>query len=282
MLDLTKIPDAVRSEGSVSRRLVLAYGAALAGLPLVSSRLTAADRKIVFESNPFTLGVASGDPDANSLVLWTKLAPDPTTAQGGMNPEMVPVSWEIAEDESMNKVVFSGIAVATPQLGHSVHVEVQGLKPARWYWYRFRAGDAVSPIGRTRTLPEPNAEPGSRTISSSDPSSTCCCCCASLLTHSGRSRIRLPHTQARACLRHSLLSSKSASMGSIPTTREPASRPRIPEGVRSPINLTKPSLSASSTTAVAPNSQKRSAMASASAADSRTVTVNRGSKIPGT
>ena len=90
MLDLTKIPDAVRSEGSVSRRLVLAYGAALAGLPLVSSRLTAADRKIVFESNPFTLGVASGDPDANSLVLWTKLAPDPTTAQGGMNPEMVP------------------------------------------------------------------------------------------------------------------------------------------------------------------------------------------------
>ncbi|MFY8199794.1 MAG: alkaline phosphatase D family protein [Pirellula staleyi] len=161
MLDLTKIPDAVRSEGLVSRRLVLAYGAALAGLPLVSSRLTAADRKIVFASNPFTLGVASGDPDANSLVLWTKLAPDPTTAQGGMNPEMVPVSWEIAEDESMKNVVSSGIAVATPQLGHSVHVEVQGLKPARWYWYRFRAGDAVSPIGRTRTLPEPNAEPDS-------------------------------------------------------------------------------------------------------------------------
>jgi len=161
MFDLTKIPDVVRSEGSVSRRLVLAYGAALAGLPMVSSRLTAADRKIVFESNPFTLGIASGDPDANSLVLWTKLAPDPTTAHGGMNPEMVPVSWEIAEHESMKKVVSSGIAVATPQLGHSVHVEVHGLKPARWYWYRFRTGDAISPIGRTRTLPDVNAEPDS-------------------------------------------------------------------------------------------------------------------------
>ena len=159
MLDLKRIPDAVRSEGGLSRRLLLAYGAALAGLPLVTNRLAAADRKVVFESNPFSLGVASGDPDATSVVLWTKLAPDPTQPNGGMKPEMVSVHWEIAEDESMSKVVAKGIAIATPPLGHSVHVEVQGLQPARWYWYRFRAGDAISPIGRTRTLPDPNVEP---------------------------------------------------------------------------------------------------------------------------
>lgn len=161
MFDLSRIPDVVRSEGGVSRRLVLAYGAALAGLPLIATRSSAADRKIAFESNPFSLGVASGDPDANSLVLWTKLAPDPTESNGGMKPEMVSVAWEIAEDEAMKKVVSSGSTIASPQLGHSVHVEVNGLKPARWYWYRFKAGDAVSPIGRTRTLPDPNAEPDS-------------------------------------------------------------------------------------------------------------------------
>jgi len=161
MFDLSRISDVIRSEGGVSRRLVLAYGAALAGLPLIASRTSAADRKIVFESNPFSLGVASGDPDANSIVLWTKLAPDPTAANGGMGPEMVSVAWEIAEDEAMKKVVSSGTAIASPQLGHSVHVEVSGLKPARWYWYRFKAGDAVSPIGRTRTFPDPSAEPDS-------------------------------------------------------------------------------------------------------------------------
>ena len=161
MFDLTRIPDAVRYEGGVSRRLVLAYGAALAGLPLVTSRLAAADRKVVFEGNPFSLGVASGDPDATSVVLWTKLAPDPTSPSGGMKTELVTVAWEIAEDESMSKIVQSGNAIATPQLGHSVHIEVNGLKPAHWYWYRFKAGDAVSPIGRTRTLPDANVEPES-------------------------------------------------------------------------------------------------------------------------
>ena len=161
MFDLKGIPDAVRSEGGVSRRLLLAYGAALAGIPLIASRSNAADRKIVFENNPFTLGVASGDPDASSIVLWTKLAPDSTLSNGGMKPEMVSVAWEVAEDDAMRKVVMSGTAIATPQLGHSVHVEVDGLKSARWYWYRFKVGDAVSPIGRTRTLPDVNSEPDS-------------------------------------------------------------------------------------------------------------------------
>ncbi|QDU64799.1 Alkaline phosphatase D precursor [Planctomycetes bacterium Pan216] len=158
MLDLAQIRDAVRHEGGVSRRLFLAYGTALASLPHLS-RSTHAATAPRFPDDPFTLGVASGDPDSQSVVLWTRLAPKPLEPHGGMTPEPVGVGWEIAEDESLKKVVASGETVATPQLGHSVHVEVDGLKPDRWYWYRFRAGEAESPIGRTRTLPAPHASP---------------------------------------------------------------------------------------------------------------------------
>src|SRR4029078_558757 len=90
--------------------------------------------------------------------LGTRLARKPTEG-GGMPVANIPVRWEIADDDSMKKIVQSGEAIATPQLAHSVHVEVDGLKPDRWYWYRFRSGDAVSPIGRTRTMPEPTALP---------------------------------------------------------------------------------------------------------------------------
>ena len=71
------------------------------------------------------------------------------------------MSWEIADDESMTKIVQTGTATASPQLAHSVHVEAEGLQPDRWYWYRFRAGDAQSPIGRARTLPLATASPES-------------------------------------------------------------------------------------------------------------------------
>ena len=160
MLDLHQLPNLLRRERGVSRRLFLATGAALASLPRLALQADAADRPVRFSNNPFTLGIASGDPDSSSVVLWTKLAPQPTDPDGGMKPEMVPVDWEVADDEAMNTIVARGRAIATPQLGHSVHAEVQGLKPDRWYFYRFRAGDAVSPVGRTRTLPASDAEPG--------------------------------------------------------------------------------------------------------------------------
>ena len=117
MFDLAQIPQAVQAEGRFTRRLALAYGAALAGLPLVASRMDAADRKFSFAADPFSLGVASGDPDSSSLVLWTKLAPDPQSPDGGLKPERISVGWQIAEDEAMTKVVSSGTAVAAPQLG---------------------------------------------------------------------------------------------------------------------------------------------------------------------
>lgn len=109
-----------------------------------------------FADDPFSLGIASGDPWADSVVLWTRLAPKPLDG-GGMPSKNVPVKWEIATDERMQKVVAKGTANATPELGHSVHVEVRGLKPAQWYWYRFTVDAGSSPIGRTRTAPALNA-----------------------------------------------------------------------------------------------------------------------------
>ncbi len=103
MLDLTRIPGAVRYEGGISRRLFLAYGAALAALPSLAIRAPAEDRKVTFSGDPFSLGVASGDPTAEGVVLWTKLAPKPLDPDGGMRPETVSVAWQIGEDESLKK-----------------------------------------------------------------------------------------------------------------------------------------------------------------------------------
>src|SRR3954468_3358518 len=111
-----------------------------------------------FAGYPFTLGIASGWPSPTGVVLWTRLAPDPLHG-GGMGLHAVVVRWEVADDETFARVVQRGAADARPSRAHSVHVEVDGLQPARWYFYRFIAGDAVSPIGRTRTAPAVEASP---------------------------------------------------------------------------------------------------------------------------
>jgi alkaline phosphatase D len=105
---------------------------------------------------PFTLGVASGDPSPDGVVLWTRLAPDPLNG-GGMLPIPVLVRWRVALDVQMTRIVRSGLAIAWPSLAHSVHVEVRGLQPGQWYYYQFSAGNTESPLGRTRTLPRRGA-----------------------------------------------------------------------------------------------------------------------------
>ncbi|MFG2003310.1 alkaline phosphatase D family protein [Spirillospora sp. NPDC048911] len=106
----------------------------------------------------FTLGVASGDPEPDGVVLWTRLAPKPVEG-GGMPDRNVVVRWEIAADERFQDVRRAGRALARPSLGHSVHVEVSGLSPDREYFYRFRAGTEISPAGRTRTAPSSYTDP---------------------------------------------------------------------------------------------------------------------------
>jgi alkaline phosphatase D len=143
----------------VNRRTFLAATSSLAAAALWSSRaLASVVTAPSFSSYPFTLGVASGDPTSSGVVLWTRLAPKPLE-DGGMPPEDIEVSWQVAEDETMSKVVAKGTTVANPEWAHSVHVEVEGLQPDRWYWYQFKAGNQTSPKGRTRTMPSSNTLP---------------------------------------------------------------------------------------------------------------------------
>ncbi len=109
---------------------------------------------------PFMLGVASGDPLPDAVVLWTRLAPDPLNG-GGMPQAPITVDWQVATDGSFGTVVGSGSVQALPELAHSIHVDVTGLSPATSYFYRFRAGGFDSPVGRTRTAPASAASPAS-------------------------------------------------------------------------------------------------------------------------
>ena len=145
----------------IDRRHFLQALAALSALgvshsPLARAQLLAKPR---FASNPFTLGVASGYPLPTGVVLWTRLAPQPAAPGGGLGPETIPVAWEIGRDEQMKNIAASGTAYASADWAHSLHVEATGLEPGRNYWYRFTAGDAQSPVGRTRTSPGFTANP---------------------------------------------------------------------------------------------------------------------------
>ncbi|WP_409338572.1 alkaline phosphatase D family protein [Curvibacter cyanobacteriorum] len=100
---------------------------------------------------PFACGVASGSPSHHGVVLWTRLhVADP------LDPRALSVRWELAEDEGFQRVVQRGQTDTQAALGQAVHVELQGLPADRWFHYRFLVGDAVSPVGRTRTLPAPD------------------------------------------------------------------------------------------------------------------------------
>ena len=126
------------------RRRLLQGAAALTFAPALLRHARAAD------APRFELGVASGQPRADAIVLWTKLT-------GADLPERVTVSWEIARDEAFKDIAARGEETAEANWAHSVHAEPAGLAPARWYWYRFRALGQQSRVGRTRTAPAPDA-----------------------------------------------------------------------------------------------------------------------------
>jgi alkaline phosphatase D len=117
--------------------------------------ITSARSQGVLSSEPFALGVASGSPTHTSVVLWTRVVVDVAGAASGLP---LAVRWELAHDAQFKRLVQSGTTSARAELGHSVHVEVQGLESDRWYHYRFMVGDAVSTTGRTRTFPAPGAK----------------------------------------------------------------------------------------------------------------------------
>lgn len=138
-----------------SRRhlLKLASGMALASLAAAAGATPPwVEKKPRFIANPFTLGVASGDPFPGGAVIWTRLAPDPLDPDAiGQDP--VPVRYEIAEDEKFQTLAQKGAAVAYHANAHTLHIAIEGLRPNRPYFYRFMAGDEVSPTGRLVTAP---------------------------------------------------------------------------------------------------------------------------------
>lgn len=150
--------------GRVGRRAFLGWaGMGAAALVAHASGFSTAKALAApgFGGEPFSLGVASGDPAPGGVVIWTRLAPEPLAAdgRGGMPDRKVPVRWEVASDPSFRGVVRRGTTFATPELAHSVHVEVEGLAPGREYHYRFKAGSETSPAGRALTAPAPAAAP---------------------------------------------------------------------------------------------------------------------------
>jgi alkaline phosphatase D len=133
---------------ALSRRTLIA-GALTGGAALALASWPEA----VAAGAPFVHGVASGDPLPDAVVLWTRVTPSAEAAPGsGVGPD-VTVSWEVALDAGFGTVVRQGTALASAARDHTVHVDVTGLQPATPYWYRFRALDATSRVGRTRTAP---------------------------------------------------------------------------------------------------------------------------------
>ena len=101
---------------------------------------------------PFTLGIASGEPSAHGVLLWTRIFPrefDPDT----LHAADVEVRWELADDEGFSRALRSGRVRALASEAHTVHLDIVGLESDRWYFYRFHCGSFTSVVGRTRTLP---------------------------------------------------------------------------------------------------------------------------------
>ena len=99
--------------------------------------------------DPFTLGVASGDPTDQSVILWTRLAIDSLNG-GGMPAKDIEVLWEVSSTDAFDDIVSSGLVTAEERFGHAVHIDVPLSTGESIVFYRFRIGDYVSPIGKTR------------------------------------------------------------------------------------------------------------------------------------
>ncbi|MBH5334381.1 alkaline phosphatase D family protein [Streptomyces pactum] len=146
-------------DSSLSRRTAVTAVAATAAVLPFATGLSAARAE---DAGPaFLHGVASGDPLSDGVLLWTRVTPEPGAVPGsGRGPE-VAVEWEVAEDESFGTVVAKGTVRTSAATDHTVKADVRGLRPATPYFFRFSAGGAQSPTGRTLTAPAGHQTPGS-------------------------------------------------------------------------------------------------------------------------
>src|SRR5262245_51912636 len=147
----------------LNRRLFLVSGLA-AGGAVALPHLAGAAGSAAAVRDPFMLGVASGDPRPDGMVLWTRLASAPLDVGGGMGTRNVPVEWQVATDQAFANIVASGTEAAIPGEAHGVHAEPRALAGGRQLFYRFRADGYLSPVGRTRTAPGLGTSPASLTF----------------------------------------------------------------------------------------------------------------------
>ncbi|EFH31820.1 secreted alkaline phosphatase [Streptomyces pristinaespiralis ATCC 25486] len=151
-----------RFSSTPSRRTVVKAAAATAvAAPVLAA--TASPAGAADQAPAFLHGVASGDPLPDGVLLWTRVTPSADALPGSGTGADTEVAWEVAEDVGFTRVVARGATVSKAASDHTVKVDVRGLRPATSYWYRFTAGGAVSPAGRTRTAPATDAAtPGVR------------------------------------------------------------------------------------------------------------------------
>ncbi len=141
----------------LTRRAALAAAAGGVGLVVADQRPSAATTP--FYVNPFTLGVASGEPTPDGFVIWTRLAPRPLTSDGtgGVGTRRFTVDWQVSRRSDFATIERKGSVRTSKSGGHAVHVTLTGLEPGREYWYRFRVGKWLSSVGRAVTAPRLDA-----------------------------------------------------------------------------------------------------------------------------
>ena len=147
------------TDPQLPRRTVLAAGAAGATLAGTTIAFSPADARGAAGEKVFQHGIASGDPTPHGVLLWTRVTPTPESTPGSGRGPRVTVSWQVARDPGFRDVVRRGAAETAPWRDHTVKVDVDGLSPGRWYFYRFRCAGVTSRTGRTRTAPSPHALP---------------------------------------------------------------------------------------------------------------------------
>ena len=139
--------------GSIDRRTFIKLSGASAAA-LIFGAGPSTEKAVAqprFSDYPFSLGVTSGDPLSDGVVLWTRLAPDPLNG-GGMPDKRIPVQWQVATDKSFGNIVQEGMEFARPELAHSVHVEVGGFSPRASTTIDSGRGPSSPPLGVPRPL----------------------------------------------------------------------------------------------------------------------------------
>jgi alkaline phosphatase D len=131
------MPASTLIEANLSRR------AALSGMALGTAASFLPTPALARGDGPFRHGVASGDPDAGSVVLWTRV-----TTSGP-----VTLRWQIARDLAFTQIVSAGEVATGPETDHTAKVLASGLPAGGTFYYRFSMDSTASPVGRARTLP---------------------------------------------------------------------------------------------------------------------------------